>query len=70
MVNFGKMMMMKDGKWTKMGKTVMCTDSCKVTTKGEIIMKDGKKMELTEGMMISKEGHMYDKNGKMMDMPM
>jgi hypothetical protein len=42
-----------------------------VTTKGEVIMKDGKKMEVTEGMMISKEGHMYDKNGKMMmDMPM
>lgn len=66
----GKMMIMKDGKWEKMNKTMTCTDGCKVTTSGDVIMKDGMKMKLKEGEMINKDGHMMDKNGKMMDMKM
>ncbi len=66
----GKMMVMKDGKWVKMDKTITCTDSCKVKPNGQVVMKDGMKMMMTEGEMIDKDGHMMDKNGKMMDMMM
>ena len=37
---------------------------------GEVVMKDGKKMMMTEGETIDKDGHMMDDKGKMMDMMM
>jgi hypothetical protein len=64
------MMVMKDGKWAVMDQAMTCTDSCKVKPNGEVVMKDGEKMMLTEGMTIDKDGHMMDASGKMMDMKM
>ena len=66
----GKMMVMKDGGWVKMEKTITCTDGCKVMPSGQVVMNDGMKMAMTEGEMIDKDGHITDKNGKMMDMMM
>jgi hypothetical protein len=62
------MMVMKDGKWELMEQEMTCTDSCKVKPNGEVVMKDGEKMMMTEGMSINKDGHMMDASGKMMMM--
>jgi hypothetical protein len=50
-----------------MDQAMTCTDGCKVKPNGEVKMKDGKKMMMTEGMTIDKDGHMMDDKGKMMD---
>src|SRR5579863_9045177 len=63
-----KMMIMKGGKWVLMDQVMTCTDGCKVSPSGEVVMKDGTKMRLTEGMTIDQDGMMMDDKGKMMPM--
>lgn len=64
----GKMMVMTNGAWAAMDKTMTCTNGCKVMTDGHMVMKDGKKMTMTEGMTCDKDGNCMDMHGKMVDM--
>jgi len=63
-------MVMQDGKMMVMDKEMTCANGCKVKPSGEVVMKDGSKMKMTNGEMIDKDGNMMDKDGKMMDMKM
>ena len=68
MMKDAKMMIMKDGQYVLMDQQTTCADGCKVMPNGEVLLKDGSKMMMTEGMTIDKEGHMTDDKGKMMMM--
>lgn len=64
----GKMMVMTAGLYKEMKNPMTCTDGCKVSPDGKVVMKDGTQMRLTEGMSIDKNGNMLDENGKMIPM--
>jgi uncharacterized Zn ribbon protein len=61
-----KMMVMKDGNWVPMTKTMRYSGGCKVMKDGTVMKKDGSKMMMTNGMTMSADGHMMDADGKMM----
>ncbi|MEO8721037.1 MAG: DUF6799 domain-containing protein [Ginsengibacter sp.] len=62
----GKMMVVKSGSWKIMSQPSTCSDGCRVTPTGLVIMKNGDKMMLKEGETIDTHGNMMDASGKMM----
>lgn len=62
----GKMMVVHDSGWMVMTEPVTCGDGCRVLPNGQVIMKNGDKMQLKEGETVDKGGRMMDKNGKAM----
>jgi hypothetical protein len=69
MMKDGKMMcMMHDGKMTPMKNDMTMKDGSKCMTNGECMMKDGKKMTMTEGQCMDMNGKMsmHSKAHKMM----